>query len=208
MHELLETLVIEMSRQSLYDKIWEISVAGVAKEFDIPYTQLMKQVKAANIPIPPSGYWTKLSFGKPVKKSPLIEPADTVISIYKTITTIIHRQIESVQAAPPASKLAKNTAAEKPESAVEAAEDQETSKVPDESGEPVETYEQYGQTYNIYNREKLYQEVWEKPVTEVAKRYKVSDVTIHKVCKSLDIPTPGPGYWAKVQCCICTGFGD
>jgi hypothetical protein len=65
--------------------------------------------------------------------------------------------------------------------------------------EPVETYEQYGQTYNIYYREKLYQEVWEKPVVEIAKRYSVSDVSIHKVCKSLDIPTPGLGYWAKVR---------
>jgi hypothetical protein len=68
-----------------------------------------------------------------------------------------------------------------------------------EEHKPVETYEQYGQTYNIYNREKLYQEVWENPVTEVAKLYKVSDVTIHKVCKSLDIPTPGVGYWTKVK---------
>ena len=37
------------------------------------------------------------------------------------------------------------------------------------------------------------------PVTEVAKRYKVSDVAIHKVCKSLDIPTPPQGYWAKLR---------
>ncbi len=37
------------------------------------------------------------------------------------------------------------------------------------------------------------------PVTEVAKRYQVSDVAIHKVCKSLDIPTPPLGYWAKLR---------
>jgi hypothetical protein len=65
--------------------------------------------------------------------------------------------------------------------------------------EPVETYEQYGQVYNIYKRETLYQEVWAKPVTEVAQHYKVSDVTIHKVCKALDVPTPAKGYWAKVR---------
>lgn len=45
-----------------YDEIWEISVAGVAKKYDIPYAQLMKQVKEAAIPIPPSGYWTNGSF--------------------------------------------------------------------------------------------------------------------------------------------------
>ena len=37
------------------------------------------------------------------------------------------------------------------------------------------------------------------PVTEVAKRYKISDAAIHKVCKSLDIPTPPQGYWAKLR---------
>jgi len=65
-----------------------------------------------------------------------------------------------------------------------------------DSHEP-ETINQYGQTYNVYNREILYQEVWDAPVTEVAKRYKVSDVTIHKICKALEIPTPPAGYWAK-----------
>lgn len=54
-----------------------------------------------------------------------------------------------------------------------------------------------GKTHNVYRREVLYKEVWQFPVTEVAKKYSVSDVTIHKICKSLDIPTPPPGYWAK-----------
>ena len=64
---------------------------------------------------------------------------------------------------------------------------------------PPETIEKFGQAYNVYHRETLYQEVWTMPVTEVAKRYKVSDVAIHKVCKSLDIPTPPQGYWAKLR---------
>ena len=64
---------------------------------------------------------------------------------------------------------------------------------------PPETIEKFGQAYNVYHRETLYQEVWSMPVTEVAKRYKVSDVAIHKVCKSLDIPTPPQGYWAKLR---------
>ena len=64
---------------------------------------------------------------------------------------------------------------------------------------PPETIEKFGQVYNVYHRETLYQEVWAMPVTEVAKRYKVSDVAIHKVCKSLNIPTPPQGYWAKLR---------
>ena len=48
----------------------------------------MKQVKEANIPIPPSGYWTKLSFGKPVTKLELLEPFDEVVSIFDASLTI------------------------------------------------------------------------------------------------------------------------
>ncbi|NLB96602.1 MAG: hypothetical protein GX785_12955, partial [Armatimonadetes bacterium] len=37
----------------------------------------------------------------------------------------------------------------------------------------------------VYERDKLYEEVWSEPVTAVAKRYGVSDVAIHKTCKRL-----------------------
>ena len=89
---MFKKLIVEMSRQDLYDKIWEKSVAGVAKDFNIPYAQLMKQVKASNIPIPPSGYWTKINFGKPVDVIPLDDSTDTIISLYKTIESRIPRQ--------------------------------------------------------------------------------------------------------------------
>jgi hypothetical protein len=47
-----------------------------------------------------------------------------------------------------------------------------------------------------YNREKLYAEVWSEPIQHVAKRYGVSDVALAKVCRKLNIPRPGRGYWA------------
>jgi hypothetical protein len=49
-----------------------------------------------------------------------------------------------------------------------------------------------------YEREKLYKEVWAEPMTKVAQRYNVSDVTLKKTCKKLNIPVPGRGYWSKV----------
>lgn len=196
--ELVETLVVKLSRQELYDKIWEISVAGIAKEFDIPYSQLMKQIKSANIPIPPSGYWTKISFGKPVEKIPLSDPTGAMVSLYRTAKMIIPREITPVHALPKTNKVTQKIVTKKFIPRLDKADELNTASEP-EVHESVETYKQYGQTYNIYNRERLHREVWAKPVTEVAKLYKVSDVTIHKVCKSLDIPTPGPGYWAKVK---------
>ena len=51
----------------------------------------------------------------------------------------------------------------------------------------------------VYDRDKLYEEVWADPVTVVAKRYGVSDVAIHKACKRLKVPVPPRGYWAKLR---------
>ena len=49
---------------------------------------------------------------------------------------------------------------------------------------------------STYNREKIYEEIWLEPIQHVAKRYKLSDVGFAKVCRKLDIPRPGRGYWA------------
>jgi hypothetical protein len=48
-------------------------------------------------------------------------------------------------------------------------------------------------------REALYNEVWSKPMTTVSKRYGMSDNGLRKHCKTLGIPLPSLGYWAKVQ---------
>ena len=47
-----------------------------------------------------------------------------------------------------------------------------------------------------YNREKIYEEIWSEPIQHVAKRYNISDVGLAKVCRKLNIPRPGRGYWA------------
>jgi hypothetical protein len=48
-----------------------------------------------------------------------------------------------------------------------------------------------------WNRESLYEEVWQSPVSKVAEKYGVSNVAIAKVCRKLKIPVPGRGYWAR-----------
>jgi hypothetical protein len=49
----------------------------------------------------------------------------------------------------------------------------------------------------VYRREVLYEEVWREPVTKVAKRYSISGVALGKICRDLDVPVPGRGYWAR-----------
>lgn len=196
-----ETPVIEMTRRQLYDEIWEISVAGVAKKYDLKYSDLLKQMKEADIPIPPSGYWTKLSFGKPVEKLELAGDGDKVISIFGTAQDVHKRK--GIKKPPEKEDIKIKSLAAIPLSKppeVNAVLDVEVvnAEILQELGEP-KTITQYGQTYNVYDRETLYMEVWMLPITEVAKKYKVSDVAIHKICKSLNIPTPPIGYWAKVR---------
>lgn len=199
---------IVITRKQLYDEIWEMSVAGVAKKYNLPYAHLMKQIKEAGIPIPPSGYWTKLNFNKPVTKLELPEPADERIFIYRTVPAARkkkHRAISEKDSVRAEMETAVGESSPTLESSVLLVEEQTPSVSVDDTSESTqtvgqpETYEQSGQTYNIYDRETLYKEVWMVPVTEVAKRYGVSDVAIRKVCQSFDIPTPPVGYWAKLR---------
>lgn len=48
-------------------------------------------------------------------------------------------------------------------------------------------------------RNELYEKVWDKPVSEVASDYNLSDTGLRKQCKRLGIPVPPRGYWKKVE---------
>jgi len=50
-----------------------------------------------------------------------------------------------------------------------------------------------------WDRNKLYDEIWEKPATQVAKEYGISDVGLGKVCRQLNIPKPERGYWRRKE---------
>ena len=47
-------------------------------------------------------------------------------------------------------------------------------------------------------RQTLYDLVWSKPTTDVAKQFGISDVGLAKRCRAVDIPIPHRGYWARV----------
>ncbi|MBA3717585.1 MAG: hypothetical protein H0W87_05090, partial [Actinobacteria bacterium] len=52
--------------------------------------------------------------------------------------------------------------------------------------------------YFTYDRDVLFQQVWSEPVRKLAKRYRISDVALAKVCRKLRVPIPSRGYWAQV----------
>lgn len=48
-------------------------------------------------------------------------------------------------------------------------------------------------------RDELYALVWAEPMTKLACQYGMSDRGLAKICDRMGIPTPGRGYWARVQ---------
>jgi hypothetical protein len=51
----------------------------------------------------------------------------------------------------------------------------------------------------ILNRQELYNLVWHEPLSRLAKKYKISDNGLRKICKRMNIPIPALGHWQKIQ---------
>ncbi|MFN8240734.1 MAG: hypothetical protein U0X39_08295 [Bacteroidales bacterium] len=48
-------------------------------------------------------------------------------------------------------------------------------------------------------RKELYDLIWKDPLSRLAKKYKISDNGLRKICKRMNIPLPEMGHWQKVQ---------
>lgn len=59
-----------MSRQELFDLVWERPISVVAPELDISGPGLKKLCERNSIPVPERGYWAKLQHGKRVRRKP------------------------------------------------------------------------------------------------------------------------------------------
>lgn len=186
---LAEEQNVKLAREQLYKEIWEISVTGVAKKYNASYNDLLKLCKEADIPVPASGYWTKLKYGKPVEQIPLPESSILEVELPSDNKLTRVRKVVTKES------IAEDTDLDQDDEADEQKEVEDD----DSSQDSSVPYRMVSGKYNTYNREKLYKEVWAKPVVKVAEQYGVSDVTIHKICKELNVPLPHPGYWAMIR---------
>lgn len=48
-------------------------------------------------------------------------------------------------------------------------------------------------------RRQLYDMVWKEPLSQLSKKYKISDNGLRKVCRSMKVPFPRYGYWQMVK---------
>lgn len=187
-----EKTPVMMTREQLYAEIWEISMTGVSKKYDVPYAVVQKMCKNNDIPIPPSGYWTKVSFGKPVEVIPLPEGPNIQLELHDN-TSDKKRN----------GKKVRRTGSVNSKSSKFKLLDEESISSEHIGNENVQANKIICQPVNgiqnVYHRETLYDEVWENPVSTVARQYGVSDVALHKICKTLDVPVPARGYWAKIR---------
>jgi hypothetical protein len=67
---------LTLSRKELYDLVWEEPMLSLSRKFKISDTGLRKICMRLKIPLPKSGHWQKLKFGKKVKKTPLPDVND------------------------------------------------------------------------------------------------------------------------------------
>ncbi len=62
---------VSITRQELYDLVWSEPLLALSKKYKVPYPDFRKICENMNIPVPGSGYWTKLKFKKDVTPIPL-----------------------------------------------------------------------------------------------------------------------------------------
>lgn len=74
---------IELSRQELYEWVWNQPMGKLAKKFKIEQHRLREICIENKIPIPNRGYWSKIRFNKKVDKAPLskIENSESLINL-------------------------------------------------------------------------------------------------------------------------------
>jgi hypothetical protein len=53
---------------------------------------------------------------------------------------------------------------------------------------------------STWNRQELYEKVWQFPLRKLALEYSISDVGLAKVCRRFEIPLPGLGHWTRIAC--------
>lgn len=73
-----------MKRSDLYEKVWAMPIVRLAKELGISDVGLAKACRRHAIPVPPRGYWAKLSAGKNPTKIPLPAPELDVLVRFAT----------------------------------------------------------------------------------------------------------------------------
>ena len=84
---MLKTDQIRLSREELYDLVWQAPMTRLASQFGLSDVGLKKVCRKHDIPTPPQGYWSKRSFGKPVTRAAL-PPSESSKGVLLTVPAL------------------------------------------------------------------------------------------------------------------------
>lgn len=171
------------TRKELYDKVWSKPISHLVSELGTTTAILGALLRRADIPTPPSGYWTRKEFGKPVAQMalPPAPPGCPEPLLLDTEARDVGRRAKPVEVmeAPKSDPVSEHN--------VPAA-----SEVP----APVALKPRPTQPTTM-TREELYGAVWTTPMARLAEQYGISGNGLAKICDRENIPYPPRGYWAK-----------
>ena len=89
--------IVKLSRKQLYDEIWLLSVAGVARKYNLNYGRLIGSCKEAGIPYPPSGYWTRKNLGKDVSSEIVPLKGDESLHVELATNDSVIKRIKKIK---------------------------------------------------------------------------------------------------------------
>jgi len=107
--------IVTLSRKQLYDEIWLLSVAGVARKYNLNYGRLIESCKEAGIPYPSSGYWTRKNIGKDVSLETVPLKGDENLLVELATKNSVIKRIKKIK--PEANHIEKKPNEELPEEA-------------------------------------------------------------------------------------------
>ena len=113
--------IVKLSRKQLYDEIWLLSVAGVARKYNLNYGRLIGSCKEAGIPYPPSGYWTRKNLGKDVSSKIVPLKGDESLLVELATNDSVIKRIKKIK--PEEDHIEKKQIEEVPEEALPAVEE-------------------------------------------------------------------------------------
>ncbi len=76
------------SREDLYGAVWSKPMMKLAEEFGISGRGFAKLCERLKVPVPPRGYWRKISLGQTIKKTPLPKVEFTRYDQWKNQTSL------------------------------------------------------------------------------------------------------------------------
>ena len=89
--------IVKLSRKQLYDEIWLLSVAGVARKYNLNYSRLIGSCIEAGIPYPSSGYWTRKNMGKDVSSEIATLEGDENLLVELAANNSVTKRVKKVK---------------------------------------------------------------------------------------------------------------